>query len=569
MKKRAHLFKNVFSLLAIAHFALSFVWDKLLFKFSVDEMNVLKMQAISEEISAECEMIIVYCISKLMALVLIIGIWSLLFAIYQKRIRKEIIRLFGSIFFIGLIIGFFSYPSTFGLEIDNYANFALALRLSPTYWHSIYTGALYAGCMMAMPHPFSIFVFQWLGLICTVGYIYNWLDNKYKERKCKYFSLLLFVLPETYYIIFNAYRNNYYTILCLFYFAYLFFSVKSKKQSYTIKEIVAILLLSAFIMVWRTEGILIGLGGIVYLLLFVYRPPVKKCAIFVATLMCIFLLFKGIQDIGSKKYFGEDYMITNTTGVLYSIFNNPDANLSYEGAEQDLENIDAVVPRQILKETGLVGFWNYNWTQGREDFNQSMASNYDAKNYMRSYYRIIIHNLTDYLNVQINCLYSSLQISGQHQTYHYTGDEYTPLSGFDYSSWIVGRDDLLNSPFTRQWEENEMRINIYNLINQAIVVWRELWTNTGLNTLVHSLAAMLLIVLPIFESIKAFAKNKLVHKELIVLFLIILGEAMGVFLFMPEGRPAYMYPVLYSTYLVLFFYCLTCVCEDEANKCES
>ena len=45
----------------------------------------------------------------------------------------------------------------FNLEIDNYTNYAMAIRFLPTYWQGIFTGAVYAGGLLFFPHSHQYF----------------------------------------------------------------------------------------------------------------------------------------------------------------------------------------------------------------------------------------------------------------------------------------------------------------------------------------------------------------------------------------------------------------------------
>ena len=106
------------------------------------------------------------------------------------------------------------------------------------------------------------------------------------------------------------------------------------------------------------------------------------------------LLLKSIREIALKRDF----------------FRNPDADFTYDGADSDLNSIEAVVPIEILREYGMNGFRNYNWTKGHRDFNQTLVSDNAAEAYMSAYYRIILNNLDTFFDVQLNCFYNALKL---------------------------------------------------------------------------------------------------------------------------------------------------------------
>lgn len=550
---------NVKYIIPVIHFLLTFLWERILFKFS-GNLNPGATLVRNKYVSDTVEWALVYIASKVFAGIIIWLLWKLIFGIIEKKIPRKIMLLFGMIFLIGFIAGVFGYPDIFGIEIDNYTNFSAVIRFLPTYWQSVFTGAVYAGCMMVIPHPFSIFIFQWLSFVAVVAYIYSGVERFMGgNKKVKYILLFLFILPESSYIMFNAYRNNFYTILCLFYFSYLLFSTRDEECG--LKRMVIIALLSSFIMVWRSEGILIGLGGMLLLFLSTYKKYGDKVIAVVLVFVATFIFLNNFQGIGSEKYYGRDYMILNTTNVLYSIFNDPNVNLAYEGAEDDLAAIEAVIPVEVLKEMGMTGYRNYNWTVGRADFNQTMATDEAADAYMSAYYRIIFHNVVDYLDVQINFFYNSLQLSASHETYSYSGDTYIDLEQFVYDGWVTGRDELAQTFLTVEWGNNQIRVFIFSIISFFMSVWSELLTLSGINTLLHVGAILADVFIWTRELVNLFIQKGNRNLKYFIIFTILLGETVAIMLFMPEGRQAYMYPMLYSSYLLIYFYIL-----DLTNK---
>lgn len=536
----------------MAHFLLTFFLERTCFVFK-DNFSFVNEIARNNYVSDKFEMFLVYLLSKLCAAIFIAFFWRIVFGIIKKRIPGKTALLFGFVFLIGVAIGWCQYPNMFSLAIDNYTTYAQAIRFVPTYWQSVYTGVVYAGSMMVVPHPFAIYLFQWLLFVGVVGYIYNGVEKTFNSKNLKYLTLLLFFLPESYYLVFDAYRNNYFAMLCLFYFAYIFFALRKPDVTVDTKELVGISLLSAFIAVWRSEGFLVGAGGIV-MLCFLYHKNWKKLISIVVIFLGAVLLLNSVQGIGAKKYYGKDYSIVNTTDVLRNILNDPNTNLLYPGAEEDLMALEEIIPIQVLKEAGMTGFRNYNWTSGRENFNQTLASDEAAAAYMSAYYRIIWNNMSGYLNVQTNAFFEALGLQVRHTVYGYTGTNYTNLESFQYHQWLIGYEELQDTPFTTKWVESPKRIWLYNVTTWALTVWRELWTGFGIDTLLHIVILLADFFLLIWGFIQVLLEKQKRFWEYIIYFLIILGEFAALFLFMPVGRTEYLYPMLYSSYLILFFF---------------
>lgn len=555
--------KHIKYVVPAIHFLLTFLWERALFRFS-DNWNIWLSTAKKTYVSDTVELVLVYFFSKICAGIIIWLLWKLIFAVFEHKISKNVTRIFGTIYLIGLIEGLCSFPTIFGLEIDNYTIFSNAIRFLPTYWHSVYTGVVYAGAMMALPHPFSIFIFQWMAFVVVVAYIYSHIEQ-WKDGKIKYILLILFLLPESYYIVNNAYRNNFYTILCMFYFSYLIFSVKDKNIN--LKKIIIIAALSGAVMVWRSEGILLGIGGLLIIFVSFYKKRKEETIAGVLIGLAVFLLLNNFQKIGSEKYYGRDYMIFGTTTVLHSIFNDPDANLSYEGADDDLDAIAAIIPTDVLKEQSKEGYYNWNWTLGRHDFVQTRASDEVADEYMAAYYRIISHNIDDYLNVQTNYFYDCIRLDGDERvTYSYTGENrYDFLEHYDYYLCVIGYAELTGTYFTEEWRTNPARIFLYPIIIYIHSVWEELWTSSGIIAILNIGTIIVDIVILLYEIIKIFAEKEKRSLLYVILFTLVLGEILAIYLFMPEGRAVYLYPMMYSSYILIYYYVLGLTNDNEAE----
>lgn len=546
-------------LVPLFHFILTFIWDRRFFVY-IDNWDCWYTDVRNSGVISDInETRLVYLLSRIFAFFIICLIWKIVFFVMDGNVLREDLVLLSAVFCIGLICIAFIFPNIPEIGLDNYTNYLMARRFLPTYWHSIYTGALYGGCLMIIPHPFGIHIFQWLFLFCSTGYIYLKIREFYGDTMIRYVPLLLLLLPESYYLAFIPYRNNYFTILVMLYISYLFFRVKRKDPVVTKKEILCFAGVSSFIMVWRSEGILYGLGGMIIYTAFILnngKIVFKRMLYTLSGFVILFIALNRIQAIGSEKYYGRDYMMINTTNVLRSIFNDPEANLTYRNAEYDVEHIDAVVPVEALREYGMEGFRKNNWTNGRADFNQTLASDDMADAYMKAYYRIILHNLDDYLDVQINNLYESLQLPATHKVYIYDGDPMISLEDYEYRIWEEGAEEVKGSYGTGRWEKSKIRMVLGIIINEIISIWRGLIINSGMNRIFHALTLLGACVTSVFEFLKWIREKGKEHLALSFSFMVILGECAAVLLFMPEGRPSYMYPVLYAGYTLFILYWL-------------
>ncbi len=537
---------NIQFIISAIHIALTFLFERAIFFFSWDNISFKTTIPLNYYIGDKTEMVLTYLISKAFACIIIILLWKLIFEIINKKISLRIMGVFGAIFVIGLLIGLVVYPDLFGMEVDNYENFGMAIRFLPTYWHSIYTGALYAGCMMTIPHPVSIFLFQWLLFIVITAYIYIGINSLNLEKGFKNILFLIFLIPESYELIFNAYRNNYYTLICVFYFSFLFFAYIGKK---TIRKatLIEMTILSAFIMVWRSEGVIFGAIGFFLLLVYSNISSYKVVIKLFVIVLVSFALLKGMQDIGGKKYYGKDYFIVSSTNVLYNIFNDPSVKLD----ETDINKINEVVPAQILKEGGLYTYRNYNYTMGRLDGNQSCATNKAIEDYLSAYRNILINNKMNYLKKQFTNFLYSIDFPFVDKTYSYVGKQ-TELSVFERTQNLLGREDFNSVCGIKKWTSNNIRKKISGLFININTMWQSFVKEAHINTL-YKFLALLSIANVIMRELFDLITKKKCNEYYLLTSIAVLVELIAVIAFMPEGRPYYIYPMLYTSFLIIFF----------------
>ena len=546
-------------MIPVVHFLLTFLWQGNIFVGHGSWEFYPSLVRNGDLMPGDAELWMVYALSRVFCFFIIWGFWKLVFFVLRNDVSKDNKIILGGILVTGLILGIFFFPTLFGIEVDNYTNYLMVRRFQPTYWQGVYTGALYGGCLMVLPHPIGIFVFQWVFFWAVTSYAYLGIERVRGTRKNMILWLLL--LPESYLLAFNAYRNNFYTILVFWFLAYLYFHVKDPTKEIRIKDTLLFSLMTAFIMVWRSEGLFWGLGGLAVWLLFVLKgrsDRKKQILVSLVSLCLLFLIIRQMQELGNKKYYGQDYMIINTTDVLQAIFINPDAHLTYQGAESDVNAIEAIVPVEILKEYGMDGYRDYNWTMGRRDFNQSLATDQQADAYVSAYFRIVMNNLGTYLRVQLSNFLSAMQIPVRQPAYAFQGEHFQGLEHFVYGLWRSGQEEVLDSWQTRSWKDNAVRSLIATKCDQTIGMWREIFFNFVFNAILHVFALVAVIVMFFKEFLCLVGKKKEMKYQYSLAFVIasltILGEFAACILFMPAGREAYLYPVLYASYFILYVY---------------
>ena len=254
-------------------------------------------------------------------------------------------------------------------------------------------------------------------------------------------------------------------------------------------------------------------------------------------------------------------MLINTTGVIYNILNDPNANLSYKGAEDDLTIMNEVVPLQVLKESGIGGYRDYNYTVGNKDANQTLTTDTQYKLYMKAYRRLVYYNFKDYFNHQLSSMCNALNLNISPYTNVYAGTTYTKLNSFEYEQRDVGKIELQQTLLTNKWNDNSLRVRISGVISECLKYYQNSISMNMFLNLLSLLGIFSLFINGLLELIKdkKYSSWTLWFSSIIIL------ELIALFAFMPEGRPYYLYPMLFVSYLTLLF----TLVEAYGGKCNA
>lgn len=545
------------------HFLLSFLYERSIFIFREDRDIILSIPR-NQIISDAGERIMGYCISKMFAAVMIFFLWQLLFWIIENWRKKKNIRFFLIFFAICLAGVLLLWPDPFTASEDNYITYSYAIRFWPEYWHSAYTSCLYAAMLMVVPSPVFITVFQLIFGFFVLGYLYNRIaDSPVLKGKGKYGVFLVFLMPGVFTLFTNSYRTETYALLCMFPVAMTAMDIVDRKERGTC-SLVCNILLCGFIGVWRTEGIILGFLLFAVQLIFIYKYKLAKSILIFLCVAVTFGMFLVPQKLGDIKYYGKDYSFINSFPVLKNILSAPDAGLSYEGAEDDLAALEAVVPVEILRYYGMDGYRRYNYANGREDINQSLAEDETASAYMSAYYRIVIHNLPIYAKTQICMLLKAIMVIPNEYVVACDRKPVHDLQPWTLKAWDIGRQDLENGRFARIWMNTEIHQRFSAFVMKAA---------RGVEGVLQKIYfySLVLILIPLFEIFLFFKEGIRLLKKKRNLFglagiaFLLLGQAAAIALVMPAGVLVYFHAYYYCSFILCLIYvnCLRCRTAQE------
>ena len=544
------------------HFFLSFFYERKIFFFQLDRDIIYSIPR-NSIISDEGERILGYVISKAFALLVICFLWNLLFFLMDSW-RKNYL-LFLGLFLIGSVFLLLLWPEPIVASQDNFITYSYAIRFWPEYWHGAYTSCLYAAILMAVPHPVFLTVFQWLFGVFVLGYLYNRiLDSPVLQGRGRYGLFLIFLMPGAYTLFTNPYRTELYALLCLFLVSATIMDMVDQRRR-PVRKLPADVLLCAFVGIWRTEGIILGVILFALQILFLYRLRPRKAALWALAMAAALAMFFVPQKLGDIKYYGKDYSFINSLPTLRNILASPGANLSYEGAEQDLAAIGAVTPVEILRHYGMEGYRRYNYANGRGDINQSLADDETAAAYLRAYYRILAHNFPIYARTQTIMVLKALMIKPAE--YVVADDQVLTddLPPWTIELWGIGQGDLYAAKGAREWQDTVLHqrfcegfFNLYQRITKLLQ-----------KTYVYSL---ILVCISLYEVILFFAevirsvKKKDGRLGLAGIAFMLIGQAAAICLVMPAGELVYLHTYYYCSFLLCLLY--TCYRMQIRNRKE-
>lgn len=360
------------------------------------------------------------------------------------------------------------------------------------------------------------------------------------------------MFPEAYEIGLNPYRNDFYAILCIWFFTLLFFDWSVDKTPGKLKKIL-LLFLAAIMVVMRGEGIIL-IPIAFFLCLVVWELEKKKKILWISIFALFCLLISLPQKIGDYKYYGKDYQVVNYINILQDIFNSRECNLNYDGAEEDLVQIEKLAELQRIRVGGLQGYRANNYNN-KKTVNQSCMSVDEQKEILTAINRLIINNLPEFIYNRTRTFANANGLSDYVHAYdiEYFSDEETALeyeqqdqelADVLWQDWETGLTTVVESAGGLYWYTNDIRIALYGGVLTFVETGRDIWKSTKLIFMFRCLSVLIMVAMEFYLIKQQGIRNNILNHITVI---VILGLWFGIFLFSPEGRSAYYYPVYYAT----------------------
>lgn len=452
-------------------------------------------------------------------------IWGMLEFFYYGFRHKKLLAAFLGFFLFYIILLLCSYPGYY--MSDDTVIFGYATRYYPVYWHNYLTSLFYMTGMSLFPASTGPIILNDMCLALVFAFIFYKTDMLF-AHKLKYVVLLCGLMPFVMLSALMCFRPALYSPFFLFFFAFLYFEKKEKKEL-TLGKFIFLALLTALLCFWRSEGIVL-IVFCLFLIPVCYGVHIKKAALFLLAFAIFFTTLKIPQSKGEEKYYGSDYLIISTIRPLSLIIHREQ---TYPEAGEDLDNIDAVISLDYISYETLscssYNRYNSDFNQGR--FTETGADEALQSAYLKSAFRLIRHN-------------PDLYFAERLQLFLVTNGIYN----YD-NSLVLGLEPVNTSEFHLYQSDKDYG---YELIkgNQRLPV-------TGTDTVPmflfsHGgeayLPVLILLVLTIFISL--FRKNWFIFFSLASL----LARELVIFLTAPASFIQYSYPTMFVTIFLIMIY---------------
>lgn len=536
----------------VIHMVISFLYMTFGFKHHMLPFGEM-MAAWDINWSNNDEKICFAIISSVFGFCLICIVWHILFLLMEKK-RKLPFFLLG----LAFSISFLAFPGSFSYEPDNLMIYFRTVRNIPDYWQSIYVGYVYKACLFVFPHPLMVSFLQLSSLFGALYYISARI-KKIFGKKVAFIPYMLILFPEFLELGLNPYRNCIYTIMCLWFYAFLFFDCLEERSrpGYTIY---LVCLAGVFLAFFRSEGIVV-LGILIAGIMLIYKVSIKhiwKYLIF-CILICLILVFP--QKLGEKKYYGSDYSMINSMNILKTILSDKNINLEFETAEKDLAAINKVVPLEELTAYGISAYRINNYVK-RGTINQSFLTEEEAKEFMGGVKNLIIHNPILFLKDRLAmfCEANGIKYIKEEP---YPPEEYNQMLAELLAEWNYGYREIVEDSFPYIIFSNNFKYNSSNIVANFMTGYLNLVNGNNITFICRVLVFLLFPVLVIYD-MKLCNKKKRTFFAVSCIFL--LAQLAAVILFCPEGRSVYYFPPYFIMLLGCFLLALEIIQKNRQVK---
>lgn len=472
------------------------------------------------------------------ALVLLCLFFFFEFLVFASKHKKLLIPFLAlmCIYGIGLLI---TYPGYY--MNDDPIIFSYATRYYPVYWHNYLTSLFYMTSMSLFPMSAAPVLLSDVIYALVFSYAY-WRADRIYQSKRSMLILLCGVLPFVLLGALMCFRPAIYSGFFVFFFIYLYFEWKEKKNL-TPAKLIGLSLLTAVLSLWRSESlVLLPLG--ILMTGFAYRN-FKKAAIYLILTIVFFIIVKYPQSVGEEKYYGSDYLIISTTRPLSVILHR---DQTYDGAEEDIANVSAVTEFGYLHNDSLScsAYNRYNSDHNEGRYTQTGASPQLQSAYLKSALNLILHNLDLYFGerIQLFCITNGF--------FNYNKD------------MVLNLKPVVSTGFHLYEHDRDYGMEMLDAYKRLPLTYHDGYALALFAFGGEAFLPMLVILL-------AATVFTLVRRKWFLLFgfLALLAREAVIFLTAPASFIQYSYPMMYTTAALVLLMIIDRLCAAKHVSCQT
>ena len=404
-------------------------------------------------------------------------IFKIIIYIYKKIRNKDLFYInfikytiiYAIILFLFLIIIYPGYWLYDELWIIIYVkNYMLA------GWQSYISVILYTMSLYIIPNPVGIEIFQIIIISAIMGYVQTRIKYLFNKKIYNLILQLIFITPV--FLINNLYllRSSLYAYLVLFFYCIIICDYIEKNKM-TKKKFILLLIVTFFMINWRSEGIVFLFCNI-FCILFTYKETrnLKKISIIVLAILTPMITYSRIC---SDKAYGA-----TTTVLPLSIMLNE--KLDGKNIKQDINNIDKVFNVMKLKE-----YPNYHYIEAYWDGNIKRKNLYDNINvkFYKSFFDIVINNFNKFLKVRFKVFkYTFLNIEYPNNCYRAYLNNYE----LPYPAKAIVKEVV---PHYKMYPINKnLKISVESLLVENTAMMYIFWTGVSIIIFIGLFGIMIL-----------------------------------------------------------------------------
>lgn len=464
--------------------------------------------------------------------------WYILFMLIKKKKILPFI-LAG----IALMISFIVFPGSFSYELDNLVVYSYAVRDMPDYWQSIYLGSIYKACLFVFPHPLTISFIQLSSLFGVIYYISVRVKRLF-GNKAAFIPYLLVLFPEFLEVGVSPYRNCIYTIMCLWFYAVLFFDCLEKKKR-SVSELLLICGAGGILTFFRSEGIIIP-GILIAGFCFIYQMSFKRTCKYLVIFALIGIMLAFPQKLGAKKYYGQDYSIINSMNMLKEILSDKNVNLDYDSAEEDLMAIHKIVSLEELPTYGIHAYEAGNFVKNGT-INQSFASKEESQAFMKAVKNLVIHNLDLFIKCRLVMFCETNGVVSVSED-PYPTEEWNRMFEVLLKEWNYSYGEILMDSYPQRIFADRAKLDMADAVTSFQERYYDWACRSNLVFIARVMVFVLFPVLVIYDVI-VYAKKERTFFAAVAFLL--MAQLAAIVLLCPQERNVYYFP----SYFVMLLGC--------------